>query len=226
MSGMQKTVHIIVAAGAGSRFGADVPKQFCTLKGLPVVMHAINRFRQSCPGDRIVLVLSAGMIEFWNELCARHGFDSPEIVAGGSTRWHSVKNAVDSACGDADIITVHDGARPLVSTEVITRVLGAVAKTGAVIPAVPVTDSLRIVTDNGNSAVDRSLYHAVQTPQAFDGNLLRSAYSAPFSPTFTDDASVAESRGAKITIVDGDPTNIKITHPRDLAIAGIILDGD
>ncbi|MDE5687211.1 MAG: 2-C-methyl-D-erythritol 4-phosphate cytidylyltransferase [Paramuribaculum sp.] len=223
---MTKTVHIIVAAGTGSRFGADVPKQFCTLRGLPVVMHTINRFRQTCPGDRIVLVLSSQMTDFWHELCAEYSFDSPETVAGGATRWHSVKNAIDSACGDADIITVHDGARPLVSAEVIHRVLDALETTGAVIPAVPVTDSLRIVTDGSNSSVDRALYRAVQTPQAFDGNLLRRAYSAPFSPAFTDDASVAESYGAKIAIVDGDPTNIKITHPRDLAIAGIILDGD
>lgn len=223
---MTKTVHIIVAAGTGSRFGADVPKQFCTLRGLPVVMHTINRFRHICPDDRIVLVISSQMRDFWHELCAEYSFDSPETVAGGATRWHSVKNAIEAACGDADIITVHDGARPLVSAEVIHRVLDALETTGAVIPAVPVTDSLRIVTDSSNSSVDRSLYRAVQTPQAFDGSLLRQAYSAPFSPTFTDDASVAESCGAKIAIVDGDPTNIKITHPRDLAIAGIIIDGD
>lgn len=220
-----KVLHIVVAAGSGSRFGAELPKQFCLMNGIPVVMHAINALRQSNTGE-VVLVLNEDMKGLWVDLCAKYGFDSPEIAFGGATRWQSVKNAVDAFGGDADVISVHDGARPLLSSALIGRLMDAVEQGApAVIPVVAVTDSLRKVSAaGGNSAVERKSFRAVQTPQVFDGALLRRAYSEPESPLFTDDASVVENIGMRISLVEGEPTNIKITHPLDLAVAELIQD--
>lgn len=220
---MKSVLHIVVAAGSGSRFGAEVPKQFCEMNGMPVLMHTINALRESETGE-IVVVLSRDMIDYWESMCERFQYDSPEIVTGGSTRWQSVKNAIVAKGGDADIISVHDGARPLISPGLVRGLVERV-KSGdvAVIPVVPVTDSLRQIKDDGCSkAVDRRSFYSVQTPQLYDGELLRKAYSEPESPLFTDDASVIENIGVAVTIFPGEPTNIKITHPMDLAIAGLI----
>ena len=215
---------IIVAAGSGSRFGGDLPKQFQPLGGRPLLMHTVESFRSALGSARIVVVLSAGMRETWENLCREYKFISPAIVDGGSTRWQSVKNAIDASGSEADMILVHDGARPLVSGDVIHRVADAVADgMSAVVPGVAVTDSLRLVTSEGSTSVSRTPYRAVQTPQGFDGKLLREAYRLPFREDFTDDASVVESAGAYVHIVDGDTTNIKITHPLDIAIAELIM---
>lgn len=217
---MQHILHIIVAAGSGSRFGAALPKQFCLLGGRPVLMETIDRTRSFGRG-KIVVVISDSMRDFWLDLCREHSFTSPDIVAGGATRYDSVKNAIAAYGADADIITVHDGARPLAGPEIMRRVVEAI-ESGAqgVVPAIPVTDSLRLLSPDGASeAVDRASFRAVQTPQAFSGTLLREAYSLPYRPEFTDDASVAEAAGASIAIVDGSPENIKITHPADIILA-------
>ncbi|MDE7452252.1 MAG: 2-C-methyl-D-erythritol 4-phosphate cytidylyltransferase [Paramuribaculum sp.] len=218
-------LHIVVAAGSGSRFGAEVPKQFCYLNGLPVLMHTVNALRRCDDGD-IVVVLSDSMVTYWKELCDKHGFDTPDIVIGGASRWRSVRNAIECKGKNAEIISVHDGARPLLSQNLITRLISEVrAGHDAMIPVIPVTDSIRRVDVSGeNVAVDRKSYFAVQTPQVFDGKMLRKAYSKPESPLFTDDASVVESIGVKVTLTEGEPTNIKITHPLDLAIAEAILN--
>ncbi|MDE6460187.1 MAG: 2-C-methyl-D-erythritol 4-phosphate cytidylyltransferase [Paramuribaculum sp.] len=219
-------LHIVVAAGSGSRFGADLPKQFCDMNGIPVLMHTVESLRQSQTGE-VVVVLSSDMVELWKDLCEKHNYDSPEIIIGGKTRWQSVKNAIAAKGDDAEIISVHDGARPLISAVLVRKLVECVKGCDkAVIPAVPVTDSLRKVNSDGsNEAVDRRLFYSVQTPQVFDGNLLRRAYSEPESALFTDDASVVENVGATVRIYPGEPTNIKITHPMDIAIAELIQKG-
>lgn len=224
---MSRVCHIIVAAGSGARFGSELPKQFCLLRGRPVLMTTVDNFRNACPDDKIVLVLSKDCVRLWHGLCREYGYPSPEIAYGGATRWNSVKNALESVDDGVDIITVHDGARPLVSRDVIGKVVAAV-ESGAcgAIPVVPVTDSLRIIDDDGVSeAVDRSVMRAVQTPQAFRAEILRKAYGRPYSPLYTDDASVVEDAGfTPLALVDGDVHNIKITHPADLDVAAVILD--
>ncbi len=225
---MARTYLIIVAAGAGSRFGSTLPKQFHLLgrPPRPVLMHTVDAFRVAgIPDADITVVLSPQMTDYWRELCGEHGFASPRIVEGGETRFHSVRNAIrtlDIAPGDR--ILVHDGARPLVSITLINRVINALTNHAAVVPAVPVTDSLRRVTADGTTAaVDRAPFRSVQTPQGFDAATLAAAYDTDFVSTFTDDASVVESAGTPIAIVDGEPTNIKITSPRDLAIATALM---
>lgn len=218
--------NIIVAAGRGSRFGADRPKQFCMLESRPVLMHTIERLRDALPDSDIIVVINRDMESLWKELCAEYQFISPTIVYGGNSRWQSVKNALSSiANADDRIVTVHDGARPIISSEMIHRIIRGVEDADGVIPVVPVTDSLRHVnTDGSSEAIDRSDFRAVQTPQAFRADRLIDAYSMPYSPSFTDDASVMEAAGyCNIRLVDGDTRNIKITNPADLEIASILL---
>lgn len=213
---------IIVAAGSGRRFGAALPKQFCDLNGRPVLMTTIDRVRAALPSADLRLVISSDYASFWMDLCQHHSFTSPAIIFGGDTRWQSVKNAVDTIdCAETDMIFVHDGARPLLSPAVVDRLVGAlqIGANGAV-PCVPLADSIRKISPDGSSvAVDRSLYRAVQTPQAFPAALLKDCYQRPFSPLMTDDASVVEFAGYHdIAIVEGTPETIKITTPADMAV--------
>lgn len=225
-----KTVAIIVAGGSGTRFGAELPKQFLELGGKPILMRSIEAFANSgnCPVD-VIVTLPSDQMDLWQRLCDRYGFDVPHrVVPGGETRWHSVKHALDSMgdVNEVDIIAVHDGVRPMVTADVICRTIVAARRDGAAIPVVALNDSVRQVVGEANHALDRSTLRAVQTPQAFDARLLLDAYSLPYQPTFTDDASVVEQLGHPITLVEGDPHNLKITRPMDLALAEYLLNSN
>lgn len=216
--------HIIVAAGRGSRYGADVPKQFCDMNGRPVLMTTIERLRRA--GGDIILALSSEWVSQWLEMCSIYSFDSPEIVVGGDTRWQSVKNVLNTIPDDIEVVTVHDGARPLVDAPVTRNAVDAVlAGADGAIPAIGMTDTLRHIDADGNSvAVDRSRFVAVQTPQAFVAWKLKEAYSRPYSPLFTDDASVMEAAGfTNLVLTEGSRRNIKITNPGDIALACFYL---
>ncbi|MBD5188113.1 MAG: 2-C-methyl-D-erythritol 4-phosphate cytidylyltransferase [Bacteroides sp.] len=209
-----KSIVIIAAGGVGSRFGAAVPKQFCELEGQTVLSHAIECFRRALPEAVVAVVIDPA----WQALL-------PEgVIAArpGATRWESVANALE-ATGEveADVILVHDGARPLTTRPVIDAVISALADHQGAIPVVDVTDSLRRAD---GSPANRAEFRAVQTPQGFRADLLRRAYQLPYSPEFTDDASVMTAAGfGNIALTPGDPTNIKITNPLDLEIARVIL---
>lgn len=215
--------HIVVAAGAGHRFGGPVPKQFCLLWGRPVLMTTLERLHDAAPDAGITVVLSAGMIDEWREMCLRYGFTLPHsTVAGGATRAESVRAALRTLadCGSLGWIAIHDGARPMVTPSMFSRLTGALTEeVDGVIPAVPVTDSLRIVREDGTSAaVDRTSFRAVQTPQLFHGPRRLAADRIELRPDFTDDASVMEAAGyGRLVLAEGDPANIKITHSSDLA---------
>ena len=224
-----KTVAIIVAGGSGTRFGAELPKQFLELGGKPILMRSIEAFANSgnCSVD-VIVTLPSDQMDLWQRLCDRYGFDVPHrVVPGGETRWHSVKHALDSMgdVNEVDIIAVHDGVRPMVTADVICRTIAA-GRDGAAIPVVALNDSVRQVVGEASHALDRSTLRAVQTPQAFDARLLLDAYSLPYQPTFTDDASVVEQLGHPITLVEGDPHNLKITRPMDLALAEYLLNSN
>lgn len=216
---------IIVGAGTGSRFGASRPKQYCDFGGRPLLMTSVERVREAMPGARIVLVLARDWVEAWNEMCVAHGFDSPEIVTGGATRWQSVRNAIDSLPADySGVIMVHDAARPLLSRAVAERLLSAIeAGASGAVPVLEMSDSIRRRLPAGASeAVDRSLFVRIQTPQAFDAAKLRHAYSLPYSSTMTDDASVMEAAGfGAPALVVGDEALMKVTSPGDMDILRI-----
>ena len=224
---MMKTVAIIVAGGSGTRFGAQLPKQFLELGGMPILMRTIQAFGEDWDGYiDVIVTLPEGQMGLWHDLCDRYGFAVPHrVVPGGETRWHSVKNALDSIgdIADVDMIAVHDGVRPLASPALIHRILEAACRDGAAIPVVMLNDSVRQVTGESSHALDRSSLRAVQTPQAFDARLLLEAYAQPFAPTFTDDASVVERLGHSVTLVEGEAANLKITRPMDLALAEYLL---
>ncbi len=217
---------IIVAGGKGERMGENVPKQFLELAGKPILMHTIEKFYQTFPQTKIILALPENQIDFWEELCYKYGFTKipHQIVAGGKTRFHSVKNAL-VLVKETGIVAVHDGVRPLVSTATITNCFAQAEKSGAAIPVVDVVDSLRFVSkqEQTNKAVARSCYKNVQTPQCFKSELLLEAYEQDFDESFTDDASVVEKLGHSIELVQGNIENIKITSPIDLIVAEDLL---
>ncbi len=217
---------IIVAGGKGERMGAKTPKQFLNLKGKPILMHTIEKFRTTFQDIEIILALPENQIDYWEELCALHHFPfSPKrVVIGGKTRFHSVQNALNLVTKNA-IVGIHDGVRPLVSEGTLIACYEAAMHKGNAIPAVDLVDSLRHVSkqDNTNNAVTRSCYKSVQTPQCFASELILKAYQQEFNPAFTDDASVIEKIGEAINLVDGNSTNIKITTPEDLVFAEALL---
>lgn len=214
-----KTFAIIVAGGKGLRMGGDVPKQFLPIGGKPVLMHTIEAFREALDDVQIVLVLPAEQHDYWQKLCKDHNFRSPELIAtGGETRFHSVKNGLALLPEDDEVVVgVHDGVRPFVSRDTIQRCFGTAAEGKAVVPVVPVVETLRQILPDGSSITrPRNEYRLVQTPQTFPLALLKQAYEQPYSESFTDDASVVEAMGKEITMVEGNRENIKLTTPADL----------
>lgn len=216
---------IIVAGGKGLRMGGDLPKQFMPLHGKPVLMHTIERFRAYSDELIIILVLPHEQQDYWRQICQKHNFTVEHtVVDGGQTRFHSSQNGVAAVPDDATgVIGIHDGVRPFVSEETIARCFEAARQFGAALPVLPVTDTLRRVTDDGGYNVQRNDYRTVQTPQTFDAQLLKQAFKQPYSDNFTDDASVVEALGHKVTMVDGNRENIKLTTPFDLVVAEALI---
>jgi 2-C-methyl-D-erythritol 4-phosphate cytidylyltransferase len=210
---------IIVAGGKGVRAGGDFPKQFQLLGGKPMLMHAIQAFYTYDYRIKIILVLPDGFDGYWKGLCEEHQFNVPhKIVIGGGTRFQSVKNGLTQVSDD-EIVAVHDGARPFVTSQLIARCFDmAFTQQCSVIPVIDEINSVRFVTRHGSFAVDRQSLKIVQTPQVFPASALKKAYETNFDPSFTDDASVAEKEGVKIELLSGEETNIKITTPFDLFI--------
>ena len=216
---MQK-VALIVAGGKGERMNADIPKQFLLLNGTPILMHTLKQFSHF---EEIVLVLPHSQFEYWQELCDTYNFSKQHtLVAGGITRFHSVKNGLDSIA-DNTIVAIHDGVRPLVSTTLIDSLVAETKSGIGVIPIVPVKDSIRKVEGENSVHVDRSNLLKVQTPQCFLSADIQKAYTQDFSDTFTDDASVFEANGGKINTLLGEEKNLKITTQEDLKIASILI---
>ena len=216
---------IIVAGGKGLRMGGDLPKQFMPLHGKPVLMHTIERCRAYSDELKIILVLPHEQQDYWRQICQKHNFTIEHtVVDGGQTRFHSSQNGVAAVPDDATgVIGIHDGVRPFVSEETIARCFEAARQFGAALPVLPVTDTLRRVTDDGGYNVQRNDYRTVQTPQTFDAQLLKQAFKQPYSDNFTDDASVVEALGHKVTMVDGNRENIKLTTPFDLVVAEALI---
>ncbi|MBR3589842.1 MAG: 2-C-methyl-D-erythritol 4-phosphate cytidylyltransferase [Alistipes sp.] len=221
---MAKRGVIIVAGGSGKRMQSALPKQFMMLGGLPVVAHTINTFSEALPGAEIVVVLPEEHIPLWRNLAARFDIAVHRCIAGGKERFHSVKNGLDALSEEVEYIAVHDGVRALATKKMILRVQLAAEERGAAIPVTEVVDSYRRVDGSESYIVPRSELRIVQTPQTFSAKLLRRAYEQPFSDKFTDDASVVEALGAKITLVEGERRNIKLTTPEDMLIAERLLE--
>ena len=214
---------IIVAGGSGSRMGSIIPKQFLKLLGLPILMHTLKKFQQTVVGGEIILVLPEKEQSTWQSLCEKHQFDIPhQIVNGGETRFHSVQNALQKL-NKKSIVAIHDGVRPLVSETVINNCIQSAEKFGAAIPALPMQDSLRKISENGSQIAERNQFVLVQTPQCFQSEVILKAYQQEYHKSFTDDASVVEQLGHNIYLVEGNKENIKITTPEDLKMAEVLI---
>lgn len=222
---------IILAGGKGLRMGYDVPKQFMCIgysnsedwPCRPILMHTI--YHVSKVADRIVLVLPSDYIDYWNTLVEKYNFDIPVILqSGGQERFHSVAlglTHVDSS----DIVLIHDGVRPFISTSKIKKLIDSAQKNGAAIPYLDVVDSLRYVDKKNNNHVCREKYKRIQTPQVFQAHLIKSAYQVEYTNLFTDDAVVYEMKWHKsVALVKGDEKNIKITQSLDILLAQSIIN--
>lgn len=223
---MATTGVIIVAGGSGRRMGGALPKQFMMLDNEPILARSINRIHKALPAAEIVVVLPEEHVELWKNIAARFDVARHKIALGGKERFHSVKNGLAALSEGVRTIAIHDAVRPLASKKLIIKLLLAAEKSVAVIPAVAPIDSYRIVEGDDSRIIDRSALRMVQTPQVFHAEALRAAYEQPFSSTFTDDASVMEAAGHKVTLVEGERENIKITTPSDMLIAEAIINAE
>ena len=241
---------IIVAGGKGLRMGSDIPKQFLPIGGKPVLMRTLERFRTYSDDLQIILVLPEAQQDYWRQLCEKYHFDVEyQLANGGQTRFHSVQNGLALVPDNAEgVVGVHDGVRPFPSIEVIRNCYETAREKKAVIPVIPVVETVRHLENEGSVTVPRSDYRLVQTPQTFDIQLLKAAYKRaqnqvnlssaereqarpevkaanhqPYNDGFTDDASVVESYGHAITLVEGNRENIKITTPYDMKIAEVLI---
>lgn len=214
---------IIVAGGTGTRMGSKIPKQFLLLEGRPVLMHTLQVFSIACPDAGITLVLPATEADRWATLSKEYGFTIPHrVVAGGETRFQSVKNALAVLPAEG-MVAIHDGVRPLVSAELISLLFREADSYGNAVPAIPVSESMRKKGADRNLPVDRSSHYLVQTPQVFRLADVQKAFRQEFCKEFTDDATVLESAGTTIHLVEGETRNIKITGPDDLLIAQALI---
>lgn len=221
----QHNYVIIVAGGSGSRMGAAVPKQFLLLHGRPILMHTIEAFYHSHSHPQIITVLPDEYHSYWEELCVSHEFNIPHtLVKGGQTRFHSVKNGLETIdAAENAIVAVHDAVRPLTKPHVIDDAYIRAAQNGNAIAAVKSRDTVRRLQGGVSTHMLRDEIYLVQTPQTFQLSQLKNAYQQPYSEKFTDDASVVEAAGYPINLIEGSHTNIKITFPEDIALAEVLL---
>jgi 2-C-methyl-D-erythritol 4-phosphate cytidylyltransferase len=218
-----KKYAIIVAGGRGSRMGGNLPKQFMLLKDKPVLYYSLKAFLNAYNDLQIILVLPAAFTDLGKEIIDAY-FDKERIrvVTGGDTRFQSVKNGL-KLIEEESIIFVHDAVRCLVSIDLIDRCYKTAVETGSAIPVIVSKDSVRIMNEEGSQTIDRNKVMLVQTPQTFHSKILLRAYEIDFKDKFTDEATVVEAYGLKVSITEGEETNIKITRPIDLLIAEKIL---
>ena len=213
-----KKVALIVAGGKGVRMNSETPKQFLLLKGNPILMHTLEKFSHL---DDVILVLPENQIPVWEKLCITHNFTiNHTIVKGGDSRFHSVKNGLMEIENNS-IVAIHDGVRPLISSQLINLLISETKNGIGVIPIVPVKDSIRKVEGDYSRHIDRSNLYKVQTPQCFLSSDIKNAYTQEYSGKFTDDAFVFESNRGEIKPILGEDQNIKITTEEDLKIAEI-----
>lgn len=218
-----KKYYIIVAGGSGRRMKSEVPKQFLLLGGKPVLMHTIERFYSFDSSAGIIVVLPPEHHSLWQSLIKEYSFDiNHTIVAGGEERFHSVKAGLTMVTGES-LVAIHDGVRPLVSHDTIWRCFADAEEFGNAVPFIEPADSVRILTGDDSIPCPRNKVRLIQTPQVFMSSIIIRAYDRDFSPSFTDDASVAEASGIKIHLTHGNRENIKITTPEDLVIANSLL---
>jgi len=220
-----KNSAIIVAGGSGTRMGGPMPKQYLEIGGKPILMHTLLKFYEFSLELNLVLVIPPSDIDLWSNLCEKHNFIVPhKVVSGGSSRFQSVKNGLNSLETGQELVAIHDGVRPFVSVEVIKNSFDEAFNSGSAIAVAPLKDSIRKVKEEGGSVFqDRQHFRLVQTPQTFQTSKILQAFETEELPIFTDDATVYEHKGWEVSLIDGNPENIKITTPEDLDYADYLI---
>ena len=219
----QKEYALIVAGGKGTRIKTSLPKQFIELNGKPILLHTVEAFLKYSASLSIVLVLPEEDFKTWKAICEKYNFNKPIVLQkGGETRFQSVKNGLDKIQGEG-LVAIHDGVRPLVSSDLIGASFRLAAVHGSAVAAVRLKESIRMTDQDNTKAVDRSKFRVIQTPQTFNLTLIKNAYQIKEESSLTDDASVAEKSGHIISLFEGSYENIKITTPEDLIIAEALL---
>ena len=226
----RKRFVIIMAAGSGTRMGAQLPKQFIELEGKAILQRTIETFVEASPGISVVTVLPEAHMGYWKNYCLKHNFTCPQIlVKGGITRFHSVRNALEKVPEGA-VVAVHDGVRPLISRSLVASLFEKAASVPALIPVIPCVDTMKMLEEKdgelvtmAGKTVDRSYLYGAQTPQIFHSEILKDAYRQAYDTAFTDDASVVEKYGKNLSYAIGERFNIKITTQDDLKLAEAIM---
>jgi len=219
-----KKYVVIVAGGSGTRMGSAVPKQFLLLRGKPVLYYSIAAFLDAFSDINIVLVLPQDQEHYMASLLELFpGSTNITVVNGGETRYHSVQNGLKKIEGEA-IVFIHDGVRPMVSKQLIYACYEQALEKGSAIPAIPVTDSIRIVRQSGSDPVSREELRIIQTPQTFLSGIILPAFAQEYSTLFTDEATVAEAYGKEVYLVAGERSNLKVTTPEDMILAEALLN--
>ena len=218
-----KKFAVIVAGGTGSRMNNIIPKQFLLLNGKPVLYYTINAFLNAYDDVHIILVLPEEHVAAGQEIIdAFFDYSRIQIAMGGRTRFHSVQNGLQLV-HEESIVFVHDAVRCLLSVDLIHRCYEAAIKNGSAIPVIDSKDSVRLITDEGNEALERNTVKQVQTPQTFHSKILLPAFNIDYKDKFTDEATVVEAFGLKVELVEGEENNFKITRPVDLVMAEELL---
>ncbi len=211
---MKKT-FIITAGGIGKRMGSDIPKQFISVAGKPILLHTMERFHSFDPTAQMIITLPADWHQFWREILEDLNCTiQHELVEGGKERFHSIQQALTKCVGE--VVFIHDGVRPLVSVETLQRCEKSVIEFGTAVPVLPLKESLRKMNAEHSQAVRRDDYFTVQTPQCFRCDMLKEAYSRDYHDSITDDASLLEEAGFPIHLVQGNEENLKVTTALDL----------
>jgi 2-C-methyl-D-erythritol 4-phosphate cytidylyltransferase len=224
---MTKEYVIIVAGGTGTRMKTKTPKQFLEINKVPVIVLCIKKFLKYKKDISIIIAVHPAFKKELRAICQNY-FPKQriDVVYGGETRYHSVKNALQIIPKEDGVVGIHDAARPFVSVEVIRKCFSVAAKKGNAIPAITLFESIRKTSNKKNKAVDRNQFKIIQTPQCFNIRLIKKAFEKKYSKKFTDDATVLENIGEKINLVEGNYENIKITNPNDMIIAKAYVSHD
>lgn len=213
-----------MAGGKGLRMQAGLPKQFMDVEGKPLLFYAVRAFTEAIPEIQIRLVLPEAKLGFGEEIRGMLPTGaSLKLIAGGETRFHSVRNGLDDIPSGPGFVFVHDGVRPLVTADLIRACLSAAEKAGNAVPVIEVTDSIRSWDGTAYAPLNRDLLRSVQTPQVFPVEVLKAAFSQPYQPGFTDEATVVERAGIRVNLIPGAAENIKVTYPPDLITARSLL---
>ncbi|WP_373496283.1 2-C-methyl-D-erythritol 4-phosphate cytidylyltransferase [Aquiflexum sp.] len=220
-----KKYAIIVAGGSGTRMGAAIPKQYLEVGGQPILMQTLSLFHGTDSSVNLILVIPETDFSLWNELCLKFGFLLPHrLVAGGKSRFQSVKNGLDAIPENGGLVAIHDGVRPFVQPKVILESFEKAEEMGSAIAVVALKDSIRKLTDDGRSFFqERQYFRLVQTPQTFQVSKIKKAFETPELYHFTDDATVYEHQGWQVFLISGNPENIKITTPEDMEYASFLI---